>query len=59
MWGGTLEEKELYMDAVQKYKQAYAIQLSPGVAYRIACCYDKLELEDLREEWNKKIPEEA
>lgn len=58
IWGGVLEEKGLYIDAIQKYKQSYAIQSSPGVAYRIACCYDKLELEDLREEWNKKIPEE-
>lgn len=59
LWGGALEEKELYMDAIQKYKQSYAIQPLSGVAYRIACCYDKLELEDLREEWNKKIPEEV
>lgn len=58
LWGGILEEKELYIDAIQKYKQAYAIQSLPGVAYRIACCYDKLELEDLREEWNKRISKE-
>lgn len=56
LWGGCLEEKELYIDAIQKYKQAYASQPSPGVAYRIAYCYHKLELEGLCHEWNKKIP---
>ena len=55
LWGGILEEKEFYMEAIQKYKQAYAIEPSPGVAYRIASCYDKLELEELRNEWNKRI----
>lgn len=55
LWGGILEEKEFYMDAIEKYKQAYSIEPSPGVAYRIAYCYDKLELEELRDEWNKKI----
>ena len=53
-----LEEKEFYMDAIEKYKEAYAIEPSPGIAYRIAYCYDKLELEELRDEWNKKIRQE-
>lgn len=55
LWGSILEEKEFYMEAIQKYKQAYATERSSGVAYRIACCYDKLELEELRDEWNKKV----
>ena len=55
LWGGILEEKEFYMDAIDKYRQAYALEPSPGLAYRIAYCYDKLELEELRDGWNKKI----
>jgi hypothetical protein len=55
LWGGILEEEEFYMDAIEKYRQAYALEASPGLAYRIAYCYDKLELEELRDGWNKKI----
>ena len=55
LWGGILEEKELYMEAIENYNQAYAINRSFGTAYRIASCYDKCELEELRDEWNKKI----
>lgn len=54
-WGAILEEKELYIDAIQKYKKLYNLQPSPEIAYRIACCYNKLELADLRDEWNRKI----
>jgi len=54
LWGGILEEKGFLMEAVENYKNAYAIDPFPGVAYRIACCYDQLELEELRDEWNKK-----
>jgi len=56
--GGILENKEFYMEAIEKYKKAYTIKPDPGVAYRIASCYDKLELEDLRDNWNKKIKSE-
>ena len=53
--GGILEEKCLFIEAIDRYKDVYALQPSPGIAYRIAYCYDKLELEDLRDEWNRKI----
>ncbi len=55
--GGILENKEFYMEAIEKYKRAYAIEPDPGVAYRIAYCYDRLELEELRDKWNRKISE--
>lgn len=55
LWGGILEEKEFYMEAIEQYKSAYTLEPLSGIAYRIAYCYDKLELEELREEWNKKI----
>lgn len=55
--GGMLETKELYIEAVQKYKQAYEIQPLSGIAYRIAWCYNCLELEELRDYWNSKIME--
>jgi len=45
----------LFIEAINKYKEAYALQPLPGIAYRIAYCYDRLELEELRNEWNKKI----
>ena len=43
------------METVEKYKQAYAIEPSPRIAYRIAYCYDKLELEEIRDKWNEKF----
>jgi len=55
LWGGILEEKGFLMEAIENYKHAYAIDPFPGIAYRIAWCYDQLELEGLRDEWNKKI----
>ena len=55
LWGGILEEKGFLMEAVENYKNAYTIDPFPGIAYRIAWCYDQLELEGLRDEWNKKI----
>jgi len=54
---GILEENEFLIEAIEKYKRAYAIDPSEGTAYRIASCYDKLELEELRDEWNRKILE--
>ncbi|TSA05906.1 MAG: zf-HC2 domain-containing protein [Deltaproteobacteria bacterium] len=58
LWAGILEEKEFYIEAIEQYKKAYALEPSNGVAYRIAYCYDKLELEELRDKWNRKILEE-
>ena len=55
LWGGILEEKGFYMEAVEQYKAAYASEPLNGIAYRIAYCYDRLELEELRDEWNKRI----
>lgn len=58
IWGGLLESSGLLMEAIEKYKQLYSKYSSPSIAYFIASCYDKLELEDLREKWNNKIPQE-
>lgn len=55
LWGGILEEKGFYMEAVEQYKKAYDLESVDGIAYRIAYCYDRLELEELRDEWNGKI----
>ncbi len=55
LWGGILEEKGFYMEAIEQYKKAYDLEPLDGVAYRIAYCYDRLELEELRDEWNRKI----
>jgi len=54
-WGEFFEEMEFYMDAIKKYRDSFNILQSSALAYKIAYCYDKLELENLREEWNKII----
>ena len=53
--GFILEFEEFFMRAIGKYEKAYSIQLHPGVAFRIACSYESLELEELKNEWNRKI----
>ncbi|MFH1625228.1 MAG: hypothetical protein ABID54_08770 [Pseudomonadota bacterium] len=58
LFGGVLEFKEFYTEAIEKYRLAYELAPFPGIAYRIAYCYDRLQLEDLREHWNRMIPEE-
>ncbi len=50
--GSLLEAMELFVDAIDHYRQAYELSPSPGIAYRIAVCYDQLKLYDLREQWN-------
>ena len=55
LFGGILEEKGFYMEAIEQYKVAYTLEPLDGAAYRIAYCYDKLELEELRDKWNRKI----
>lgn len=50
-----LEEMKFYIDAAEQYEAAYELHPHPGIAHRIATCYDKLELEELREEWNARI----
>ncbi|MFH2044796.1 MAG: zf-HC2 domain-containing protein [Pseudomonadota bacterium] len=55
IWAIILEEKEFYIEAIQNYIKAYEIDPTNGLAFRIAYCYDCLELEELRDEWNKKI----
>lgn len=52
---GILETKEFYIEAIDQYKKAYAFGPLGGIAYRIAYCYEMLELENLRDEWNRKI----
>ncbi len=53
--GEILERLGLYVEAVVNYRASYEIDPWEGVALRIACCYEKLELEELRNEWNAKI----
>ncbi len=48
-------DKELTSEAIEQYKNAYSLEPLSGIAYRIAYCYDKLELEELRDDWNGKI----
>jgi len=55
LWGGILEEKEFYMEAIEQYKSAYTLEPLSGIAYRIAYCYDKLGSEELRDKGNRKI----
>lgn len=55
LWGAILEKKELFIEAIDHYRDSYHLKPSPEVAYRIAYCYHQLELEDLRDEWNRKI----
>lgn len=57
LWGGILEEKGFYMEAIEEYNNAYDLDPVGGIAYRIAYCYERLELEELRDEWNRKIKE--
>lgn len=56
---GVLEEKEFYIEAIENYKKLYASEPIDGIAYRIAFCYDKLELEELKDEWNRRIRDEG
>lgn len=56
LFGLFLESAGFLMEAVQKYQHSYRILKTPALAYRIASCYDKLELMALRDEWNRKIP---
>ena len=58
IWGLLLEDQDLFMQAITKYTLAYDMTADPGIAYLIACCYEKLELEELQYEWNKKIPKQ-
>ena len=53
--GEILERKELFVDAIKSYKRSHELEPFPGLAYRIAFCYDQLQLEELRDEWNRKI----
>lgn len=59
LWAGVLEEMAFYMDAISIYKAAYSQKPLPSLAYKIASCYDQLELDDLKDNWNRKIPLEG
>lgn len=58
LWAVLLEKREFYMEAIKHYKKAYKLEQLDGISYRIAYCYDKLELEELRDEWNRRILEQ-
>ena len=53
--GEVLERTGLYVDAIEHYKRSYELEPFSGLAYRIAFCYDQLQMEELRDEWNRKI----
>lgn len=53
--GEILERKGLFVDAIKSYKRSYELEPFTGLAYRIAFCYEQLQLEELRDEWNRKI----
>ncbi len=55
LWATILEEREFYLEAIEHYKKSYELESSECLAYRIAYCYNELELEELKGEWNKKI----
>jgi hypothetical protein len=52
---GILEQKEFYQEAAVRYQEAFKLEAMAGIAYRIASCYDRLELEELRDRWNKEV----
>jgi len=55
IFGGILEQKRFFVDAISHYKRCYELNNVPAIAHRIACCYDKLELEGPKYEWNERI----
>ena len=58
LMAGLLEKSGFFMEAVDRYTTVYEQEPLAGIAYRIACCYDQLELDELRADWNRKIPVE-
>jgi hypothetical protein len=58
VFAGLLEQRAYYMEAVDYYSRAYELDPLHAIAYRIACCYDLLELDELKLFWNRRIPVE-
>lgn len=55
IFAGILEQKEFYQEAAVRYQEAFKVEAVPGIAYRIASCYDQLQLEELRDRWNEEV----
>ena len=56
IFAGILEQKGFYTEAIFNYSLAYEQDPIPSIAYRIASCYDLLEVKELSVRWNRKIP---
>ena len=59
IFAGILEQKRFFTEAIFNYSLAYEQDPIPSIAYRIASCYDQLEVKDLSEKWNREIPLET
>ena len=57
LWGALLEQCGLCAEAVQNYLRGHLIAPSAGLAYRIAFCFDRFGLLQLRDRWNQEILE--
>ena len=55
IFAGILEQKEFYQEAASKYQEVFKLEPLAGIAHRIASCYDRLELEELRDCWNREV----
>ena len=58
LMAGLFEKSGFFMEAVDRYTTVYEQEPLAGIAYRIACCYDQLTLDELKADWNQKIPVE-
>jgi len=50
-----LEQRGFYQEAALKYQEAFETEPIAGIAFRIASCFDRLELEELRDRWNLEV----
>ena len=55
LFGVVLEKKGFCVEAIERYKKAYSISKSADLVVRIAVCYEKLGLNDLREKWKNQL----
>jgi hypothetical protein len=57
LWGGLLEHGGLAAEAVQNYRRGHLLRPSAGLAYRIACCFDRFGMAHLRDRWIQQVVE--
>jgi hypothetical protein len=55
--GAILERELLHMEAIRDYQRSHMIKPSPGLTYRVACCFDQLGLAHLRDRWSARTVE--